>query len=108
MGEGKKIYPHEEFNVFDDIINIIKNTNTFSIKAFEYAKDKLNYFSTPEDLYKAIIKIPHFTDKDVRVFAVPIYNLSRQRRRSFNRKFESFSIKKAYNIKLMTRLSYVK
>ena len=108
MEEGKKIYPHEEFNVFNDIIDIIKNTNTFSIKAFEYAKNKLNYFNTPEDLYEAILKIPHFIDKDVRVFTVPTYNLSRQRRRSFNRKFKGFSIEKAYNIKLMTRMSYTK
>lgn len=108
MEAGRKIYPHEEFNVFDDIINIIKNTNTFSIKAFEYAKDKLNYFSSPEDLHEAIIKVPNFFDRSIKVTTVPAYKLSRQRRRNFDRKFKNFSIEKAYNIELMSRLSYIK
>lgn len=43
MNEGRKIYPYEALNEFEDIINRIATTKIFSEDSFEYACEKLKY-----------------------------------------------------------------
>lgn len=107
MEKGSKIYPHEEFNVFDDIINIIKNTSTFSHEAFEYAKNKLGCFDDISDLYKSLKDtLSPFIDGNIKICETSPYSLSRQRRRNFDRAFENFSIEEKYKIKILSRFTY--
>lgn len=106
MDGGKKIYPQEGLNDFADIIEKIKDTTEFSQKAFEYAMNHTSYYASAAEAEKALAEIgvgktPITISKE----GTPIH-VSRQRVRALNRKYEGFSIEKAYGIKLMHRPVY--
>jgi hypothetical protein len=103
MDGGKKIYPQEGLNDFEDIIDQIRNTTEFSEEAFTYAMETTNFFSTAAEAEKALSDLliwdsPIKISKNIN----PIH-VSRQRIRALNRKYEGFSIEKAYGIKLKSR-----
>lgn len=104
MDQGKKIYPHEGLLNYSDVIDQIKTANTFSEDAFEYAFERNDYFDD-KDLCRDIIKKSKLLNMEVAIAkdAHP-FHLSRQRRRTLDRKYAKFSIEKTYGIKLSTRL----
>lgn len=103
MDGGKKIYPQEGLDDFQDIIETIRQATSFSEEAFQYALEKNTYFS---EANKCKIEL-----KNSSIFGKLIIingnthpiKISRQRIRKLNRKYEGFSIQKAYGIQLSTR-----
>lgn len=106
MDCGRKIYPKEGFDDFQDVVKAIANATVFSETAFLSALQK-NNLSSQADYYKLelensrICKLPIHIHGEEHPFKV-----SRQRMRRANRKDEGFSIEKEYGIKLMTRYVY--
>lgn len=103
MDGGRKIYPQEGLEEFQDVIQDIKNANFFSEEAFQYALEKSLYFNDADAAQKElrenqILGYPIRIDKDKHPFTV-----SRQRIRRLNMKYEGFSIEKTYGIQLFSR-----
>lgn len=107
MDHGRKIYPHEGLLGFEDLIDKIKLSTVFSEEAFDYAFKNNNYFKDPQKC-RLIIESAKLAGKSIHIEnnIHPIH-ISRQRKRSLNRKYENFSIEKAYGIKLYSRPSYM-
>ena len=103
MEGGGKIYPQEGLGDFMDIIDKICMTAEFSREAFHYAMECTDYFSTAEEAEKALKEIPVLGKPAVIVESGDPIRVSRQRIRALNRKYEGFSIEKAYGIKLLFR-----
>lgn len=103
MDGGKKIYPQEGLNDFADIIDKICNTTEFSQEAFDYAMENTEFFSTAAEAEAALSEII-ILERPIKILKDknPI-QVSRQRIRALNRKYEGFSIEKAYGIKLTFR-----
>lgn len=103
MDGGKKIYPQEGLNDFADIIEKINATTEFSQEAFEYAMNHTSYYASAAEAEKALAEIGvGKTPITIAKEGTPIH-VSRQRVRVLNRKYEGFSIEKAYGVKLMYR-----
>lgn len=103
MDGGKKIYPQEGLNDFADIIDKICTTTEFSQEAFDYAMENTEFFSTAAEAEAALSEII-ILERPIKI--VKNHNpiqVSRQRIRALNRKYEGFSIEKAYGIKLTSR-----
>ncbi len=106
MDGGKKIYPNEGLNAFEDQINGIRNASVFSDAAFDYAFEKSRNFTDKEKCRKKIL--------DTKILGIPItlgtdmhpFKLSRQRKRCLDRYYQGFSLEKEYGIKLTYRLCY--
>lgn len=103
MDGGKKIYPQEGLNDFADIIDKICTTTEFSQEAFDYAMENTEFFLTAAEAEAALSEII-ILERPIKI--VKNHNpiqVSRQRIRALNRKYEGFSIEKAYGIKLTSR-----
>lgn len=73
-----------------------------------YAKDKLNYFANSNEFHKSLNDtLSLFIDRNIKICETSPYNLSRQRKKNFDRTFENFSIEEKYKIKLISRLTYI-
>lgn len=104
---GKRIYPQEGLNRFDDIIDKIRKTTVFSKEAYritlnhnpELTDDKV------QELLKKCDCVDIFGSIIVISEEEPI-KVSRQRIRAINRRYERFSIEKKYGINLTSRLIY--
>lgn len=110
MDCGRKIYPQEGLNQFDDIIEQIKHTTIFSREAYDIAlMDEDSEFTGTEvqkliddrECYKKI-----FGSEIIITDEEPI-KVSRQRIKACNIHYDGFSIEKKYGIKLHTRWVYV-
>lgn len=106
MEGGRKIYPQEGLNDFDDIIEQIKHTTVFSPNAFEIAMDNCKVFSNDKEARETIGKCGLFGTPIVLLDNGSAIKVSRQRIRAFNSKCVGFSIEKNYGIKLMARWTY--
>lgn len=102
MNQGRLIYPHEGLSCFNDIISDISESNDFLEEDFNYAIGKSGYFNDlkicKEELLNRGIMISSECD---------IKGLTRQRFKSFDRKYENFSIEKCYGINPTTRMTYI-
>ena len=110
MDCGRKIYPQEGLNQFDDIIDQIKHTTIFSREASDIAlMDEDSEFTGTQvqkliDDRECCKKI--FGDEIIITDEEPI-KVSRQRIKACNIHYDGFSIEKKYGIKLSTRWVYV-
>lgn len=110
MDCGRKIYPQEGLNQFDDIIDQIKHTTIFSKEAYDIALTYEDSEFTETEVQKLINdrecckKI--FGDEIIITDKEPI-KVSRQRIRACNMHYDGFSIEKKYGIKLSTRWVYI-
>lgn len=95
MDCGRKIYPQEGLDEFDDIIETIKNMTTFSSEAYHTVLDTEACYSSDEEARKAL--------KGINIIDESPVKLSRQRIRRFNRLYEDFSVEKHYGIRLLSR-----
>lgn len=115
MDGGRKIYPEEGLNRFQDILDKIAKATNFSESAFAAALEK-NQLSKKADEYRS--KLEHFevilqreTEHGIEDYGERIsfcgeqhpFSVSRQRIRYANRKDKGFSIEGHYNIQLATR-----
>lgn len=97
MEQGKKIYPHEGLNEFDDIIEQIRKATLFSEQAFE---DSCGMLCVGDKLYyRKLLKSKGIQIKN----NCHPYILSRQRLRAMNSKYTDFSLEKYFGIKLHYR-----
>ena len=106
MDCGKKIYPQEGLEQFDDIIGKIKKTAIFSTEAYRIALEK-NRDASDTDIRELIKECDCkriFGSEIIITDEEPI-KVSRQRIRACNRRYEGFSIEKNYGIKLFTRMT---
>lgn len=115
MDGGRKVYPEEGLDEFQDILDTIATATSFSEVAFLAAIEK-NKLDNRADEYR--FKLEHFdvmierkTEHGIELEAKRVlidgerhpYSLSRQRIRRANRKDEGFSIEAHYRIQLNTR-----
>lgn len=109
MDCGRKIYPQEGLNQFDDIIEQIKHTTIFSREAYDIALTDEDSEFTGTEVQKLIDdrecckKI--FGSEIIITDEEPI-KVSRQRIKACNIHYDGFSIEKKYGIKLHTRWVY--
>lgn len=103
MEGGKKIYPQEGLDDFQDVIETIRHANSFSDEAFQYALEKNLYFSKAEECINELRENTIFGNPVIITGNTHPIKISRQRIRNLNRKYEGFSIQKAYGINLSTR-----
>lgn len=110
MDCGRKIYPQEGLNQFDDIIDQIKHITIFSRDAYDIALMDEDKEFTEAEVQKLINdrecckKI--FGDEIIITDEEPI-KVSRQRIKACNMHYDGFSIEKKYGIKLSTRWVYI-
>lgn len=105
MEGGKKVYPQEGLNGFQDVIDSIKGATEFSDEAFEYAIEKNEFFTDKDTAIKML--------QERLILGVPVsingknhpFTVSRQRIRRMNRKYERFSVEKEYGINIHYRLT---
>ncbi len=106
MDGGKRIYPQEGLNDFEDVITTIKSATTFSDEAFEYALGKNPYWKDRDAARKQLA--------ERQILGVPVlitgsqhpFQVSRQRLRRLDRQYEGFDIEKRLGIKLHCRWCY--
>ena len=107
MDCGKKIYPEEGLDDFQDIIDLIIHTTVFSEAAFLTALEK-NNLSSQADSYRLGLEKSEIFPTPIRICGEQHpFQVSRQRMRRANKKDEGFSIEKKYGIQLGTRLVYL-
>lgn len=107
MDCGRKIYPQEGLEDFQDVIDSISTATSFSEAAFLLALQK-NKLADHADEYR--FALSHF-----KVCGTPIsisgdlhpFRASRQRLRFANRRDRDFSIERAYNIQLSSRQIFI-
>lgn len=86
MDKGKKIYPDEGIEAFQDEIKTISKLTVFSYSSFEYALKRSSYFNDIETAIEAIKTFKYFPIKVLE--KDNFMKVSRQRRRNFDRKYE--------------------
>ena len=101
MDCGKEIYPMEGLNEFDDIITYIRNADTFSEEAFEYAVERNRRFRDIDEAKRALEEIL-VLKRPVHIGRHP-FHLSRQRRRRMDLKCERYSVESLYGIRILER-----
>ena len=107
MDCGKKIYPEEGLDDFQDIIDSIIHTTIFSEAAFLSALQK-NNLSSQVDSYRLELEKSSICPTAIRICGEQHpFEVSRQRIRRVNRKDEGFSIEEKYGIQLGTRPVYI-
>lgn len=104
MDGGKKIYPQEGLDDFQDVLNDIRTATSFSEEAFRYAFEKNSYFGDEEKIKrllkeKIVVGSPIIIESDKHPFHV-----SRQRLRHLCLKYEGFTLEKNYGIRQFTRM----
>lgn len=103
MDGGRKVYPKEGFDDFQDIIDSIKNATDFSEEAFLSALEK-NGLSDRVEEYRSALEKSNIFSMSISICGDRHpFTLSRQRIRRANRKNEGFSIERDYDIKTITR-----
>lgn len=106
MDQGRKVYPQEGLNDFEDVITAIRQSVEFSDEAFQYAFGKSAYFTDIEACERTLAESKLF-GQPIRIMGdVHPYSVSRQRIRRLNRQYEGFSLEKKYGIRLMMRKVY--
>lgn len=118
MDGGRKIYPEEGLDEFQDILDTIAASVSFSEAAFLVALEK-NQLASGADEYRSKLEhfdvmIEHRTEQGVEYSAKRIsicgeqhpFSVSRQRIRHANRKDSGFSIEGHYHIQRNTRLVF--
>lgn len=110
MDCGRKIYPQEGLNQFDDIIEQIKHTTFFSREAFDIALTDEDCEFTEAEVQKLIDDRECcksiFGDEIIITAEEPI-KVSRQRIKACNMHYDGFSIEKNYGIKRSMRWVYI-
>lgn len=106
MEQGKKIYPEEGLNDFQDVIDVIKKATAFSDEAFQYALKKSNYFTEEESCEKALAESCLFGSPIQIIGERHPYSVSRQRIRNFNRKCVGLSVEGMCGVKPSARWVY--
>lgn len=103
MDGGKKIYPEEGLDGFQDTIDSIKNATEFSEAAFLSALEK-NGLSDYVEYYRSALEKSSIFSMSISICGDKHpFTVSRQRIRRANRKDEGFSIDKDYGIQIITR-----
>lgn len=103
MDCGRKIYPEEGLDDFQDIIDLIIHTTVFTEASFLSAIQK-NNLSSQADSYRLKLEQSNICPTPIHICGKqPPYKVSRQRIRQANRKDEGFSIEENYGIHLGTR-----
>lgn len=97
MQAGKLIFPNEGLLSCMDQIENIKDSKCFSSDAFEYAASKSKSI-IDKDIYLNKLLSLNYTIGTTSV------NISRQRIRFIDRKYQNFSLEKCYGISISTRL----
>lgn len=118
MDEGRKIYPEEGLDAFQDVLDAIASATAFSESAFAAALAK-NRLDGKADEYRSKLERFQVTlERETEHGAercqerVSIcgeqhpFSLSRKRVRLFNRKDRGFSIEEHYHIQLNTRYTF--
>ncbi len=105
MDGGRKIFPQDGLDDFQDVIESIRSATAFSREAFDYAFEGNSFFQDEEEVKRELARCTVFPEP-VTVSDTHPVQISRQRLRKLNRRYEGFSIEKAYGIKLMTRYVY--
>lgn len=106
MDCGKKIYPEEGLDDFQDIIDVIIHTTVFSEASFLSSLQK-NNLSSQADNYRLELEKSNICPTPIRICGEQHpYKVSRQRIRRANRKDDGFSIEENYGIQLGTRYVY--
>lgn len=105
MDRGRKIYPQEGLNRFNDCIKQIKEAKFFSEEAFRYAFEKNVYYNDEglarDDLYNCrVIGVP------VEICGMHPFKVSRQRIRRQNLDDVGFSFEKEFGIQRRYRAVY--
>lgn len=106
MDGGKKIYPQEGLNDFQDIIDRISAATEFSGEAFEYVLNNNEYFASAKEAREALSETKIFGNPVTIMQSGNPFHVSRQRLRALSRKYEGFSVEKTYGIKLTFRKVY--
>ena len=97
MQDGKLVFPNEGLLSCMDQIEIIKNSRHFSNEAFEYAMGKSKSI-IDKDLCLNRLQTLNYS------IGITSINISRQRIRFIDRKYQNFSLEKSCGITLTTRL----
>lgn len=118
MASGRKIYPEEGLDEFQDILDRIATATNFSESAFAAALEK-NQLSGKADEYRSKLErfeviLQRETEHGIENCRERVsfcgdqhpFSVSRQRIRHANRKDEGFSIEEHYHIQLTTRHGY--
>ena len=105
MDCGRKIYPQEGLAQFDDIIEKIKETTTFSIDAYKIALKKCKLSETEIQKMLKQCDCKNIFGANIEINNEEVIKVSRQRIRACNRRYKDFSIEKKYGIILSTRIS---
>ena len=110
MDCGRKIYPQEGLNQFDDIIELVKHTTIFSREAYDIALTDDDSEFTEAEVQKLINDrecCKKIFGGDITITDEEPVKVSRQRIKACNIHYDGFSIEKKYGIKLHTREVYV-
>ncbi len=107
MEGGRKIYPHEGLNDFQDVIDSIRYATSFSNVTLQNALKRHPHFSDIDRCKKELERSTIFGHPVIITDENPPLGASRQRIRAFNRKYGEFSIEDEYGIQLSTRMFYM-
>ncbi|MBO5353478.1 MAG: FRG domain-containing protein [Lachnospiraceae bacterium] len=106
MEGGEKIYPQEGLEEFSDVIEVIKRATEFSLEAFESVLKRSTWFKMAEEAEKALYEVG-IAGQPVRIVGERHpFQVSRQRIRAMDRKYQGFSLQKKYGIQLTARMVY--
>lgn len=104
MDGGKKIYPQEGLDEFQDVIEDIKHATQFSEEAFEYVLQEKNTTGLSRAEIIEQLKKRQILDVPVEIVGEHHpFKVTRSQIRRLNKKYEGFSIQKKYGIKLHYR-----
>jgi hypothetical protein len=106
MEGGRKIYPHEGLNDFQDVIDSIRHATLFSNATLRNALKRHPQVSDIDQCRKELERSAIFDSPVIITDGNSPTGVTRQRIRALDRKYEGFSIEKEYGIRLSTRMVY--
>ena len=99
MDFGKKIYPHEGFNLMEAEIDKIKERKIFSIETFEYVCEEPKFKSLNKEILKQLLMD----------FGYELRNsqnvIPKEKIEQINKLYANFNMEQTYKIKFRTRLT---
>ncbi len=101
MDEGRKIYPQEGLNKFQNIIDKIGETKIFSEDSFDYACEKLKYSKEEIEEIKNKLNEQKYVIDEFKL------NIDINRIKEIDNEYKDFSIEKEYGIKISSRLMFL-
>lgn len=96
MDQGRKVFPREGINGFEDVIDTIKELKVFSKEAYYNVLEREEYYSSDAEARKALKGVDILDESPIPTNQI----------KETNQKYSGFSIEKEYGIKLLSREIY--